>query len=78
MSSTEVQPIADNFAERCNYRTLTIKYFIVICRDFIVIVRHLRPLTKRWQQWLYVLYYPSLPLFIERINYHPLTTNILL
>ena len=30
MSSTEVQPIADNFAERCKCTTLTIKYFIVI------------------------------------------------
>ena len=27
MSSTEVQPIADNFAERCKCTTLTIKWF---------------------------------------------------
>ena len=54
MSSTEVQPIADNFAERCNYRTLTIKYFIVIAAELLPlsffrqwVVRSVQPIASK-------------------------------
>ena len=38
--------------------------------------QHLLPLIKKSQQWLYVLYYPSLGFFTERCNYYLLPTKL--
>ena len=65
MSSTEVQPIADNFAERCNYRTLTIKYFIVIAAELL-------PLSF-FRQWVVRLVQPIASKCDERCKSTTLT-----